>query len=841
MPQVRTQSIYRTSTLLTMGVILLVAFALRVRQLEVYPAGLSFDEGTNAVDATLTATTGALPFFEEGFGRPEPTYRAVLAVGVWLWGPSIWSMRAFTALLNTVLVAIVFRLTWEWLADLPHAARIGGALVAAGTLTMLVGHLTLSRALYRAAPMWFCIALTALFLIRGLRTNRWRDFTLGGFFAGGVVYTYTAGWFVPPTLLALGASRLLFDRRSAAMWLPRLLFAGIVAVVVAAPVLYLALTMPEIIFTRTTDVVAQTTNLVQASRAAIDQLIVAGDENPQYNTASAPVVAWLAVPFFLPGILTSLLRIHQPGSLLLLTMLLVFNLPALLSDEITHGLRISGQFVVVSTLAGAGFAGLLWMLDRIWRSSTGVIRVGQLGALVFVLVGGWQSWETYAGYWRDGGASQQWNVHGLTLDSGEWLFRSDRRAFADWVAAQETPLLLPLAEINRATTRAWLLDDFPQVQPLSPAPTIPEDTRLVIPWVLETGDLLRDAQHLALLHNRTISLLPPLDETSAQSLLAHIDNADHIEGPGPVLTFLGRVQPVEPIALRFAEPWTVSDDPPLVTFDANTLDLVGVDAPRTLKQGETNPITLFWEAQRDPWHDYFSHVQIQTQDYQRVVGQQQQITRWVYPTTVWQPSQRLPDAYGLNLPETLPYGAYRLMVGLSWSVHPPTSDFASTVGLGLDQLAMAAWLKVPQPEPIIIPEDAQPADVRIAGSITLDAVRVVPAETGSIVQCYWQAVADRPSFDATIFVHLLDGQDEIIAQNDQRPHDGRYPTLIWDAGEIVRTDHPIPIASEALKGYRIAVGMYTFPGPLNLPLTQNGTPIVRGRAVLGAVDAFLAQ
>ena len=67
----------------------------------------------------------------------------------------------------------------------------------------------------------------------------------------------------------------------------------------------------------------------------------------------------------------------------------------------------------------------------------------------------------------------------------------------------------------------------------------------------------------------------------------------------------------------------------------------------------------------------------------------------------------------------------------------------------------------------------------------------------------------RPSRDYTVFVHLLDSQEQIRGQADSPPRAGRYPTSIWDAGEVIADLHTLSLGPDLPAGeYRLAIGLY---------------------------------
>jgi hypothetical protein len=72
----------------------------------------------------------------------------------------------------------------------------------------------------------------------------------------------------------------------------------------------------------------------------------------------------------------------------------------------------------------------------------------------------------------------------------------------------------------------------------------------------------------------------------------------------------------------------------------------------------------------------------------------------------------------------------------------------------------------------------------------------------------WQAL--KPiTLDYTVFVHVVDPDEQIRAQRDIQPQAGQYPTNAWSVGEIIQDEHPLFIPIEAPKTrYHINLGLY---------------------------------
>jgi hypothetical protein len=71
----------------------------------------------------------------------------------------------------------------------------------------------------------------------------------------------------------------------------------------------------------------------------------------------------------------------------------------------------------------------------------------------------------------------------------------------------------------------------------------------------------------------------------------------------------------------------------------------------------------------------------------------------------------------------------------------------------------------------------------------------------------------------TVFIHLLDERGEMVAQGDQLPGGGGFPTIGWLPGEVIADHYTIPLQKEAPVGdYRIELGMYDVSTGQRLPV-----------------------
>jgi hypothetical protein len=73
----------------------------------------------------------------------------------------------------------------------------------------------------------------------------------------------------------------------------------------------------------------------------------------------------------------------------------------------------------------------------------------------------------------------------------------------------------------------------------------------------------------------------------------------------------------------------------------------------------------------------------------------------------------------------------------------------------------------------------------------LDRSEVKPGESIRL-RLYWQALR-RPDNAYTVFAHVRDAANHIVAQTDSPPQAGAYPTSFWDADEVVIDERLIEI------------------------------------------------
>ncbi len=125
-----------------------------------------------------------------------------------------------------------------------------------------------------------------------------------------------------------------------------------------------------------------------------------------------------------------------------------------------------------------------------------------------------------------------------------------------------------------------------------------------------------------------------------------------------------------------------------------------------------------------------------------------------------------------------------------------------------------------QTETIPVPE-IQPLQVDFNRQITLTGCHLNQPLTpgnGLHLTLFWQVEAPL-EVDFTVFVQLVDAEDNIHAQGDSKPQNGFYSTLYWQPGERVVDSHTFSLPPDLPPGhYDLLFGFYEFETGLRLQI-----------------------
>ena len=293
---------------------------------------------------------------------------------------------------------------------------------------------------------------------------------------------------------------------------------------------------------------------------------------------------------------------------------------------------------------------------------------------------------------------------------------------------------------------------------------------------------------------------------------------------------------------------------PLNARFGDDLRLIGYDAPRVLQPNTRLPLTLYWQADRDQLSDSMAIVRLLDVNDKPVVQPYYAGKQFIAlnPSSLWMPGKIITDRQDLFVPRALDPGLYRIAVSL-WrypdgEMLPITSEGTYSV----EDAAVFGEIKIPMNVANAKPQQslnvAVGSQIRLIGLDTTiqdksgkpivqnDATRLQAQANQSLsLKLYWHASADIRT-DYKIFMHLVDANGNVVAQQDQAPDEWKYPTRIWDAGEIILDPHLMPLKNLQPGTYRVRIGMYDATSGERLPMLDAGRELPDRQIELGTFE-----
>ncbi|BCM88183.1 hypothetical protein IAD21_00010 [Abditibacteriota bacterium] len=181
--------------------ILCFAGWLRFENLALLPNGFFGDEAVAGFEGQRIFRVGYIgPYSPGAWGQPAgPLYLTALSVG--FFGPTVWAVRAVSALLGTLTVAVLYCLLRRHANVQGHPAR-AIALIGALLLATLNWHLHFSRMGFPVIAWPLCTLLATWAALEAVRHRQARWWAITGFLAGLGIYSYNGHSLC---IIALGA------------------------------------------------------------------------------------------------------------------------------------------------------------------------------------------------------------------------------------------------------------------------------------------------------------------------------------------------------------------------------------------------------------------------------------------------------------------------------------------------------------------------------------------------------------------------------------------------------------------------------------------------------------
>jgi 4-amino-4-deoxy-L-arabinose transferase-like glycosyltransferase len=191
-----------------------------------------------------------------------------------------------------------------------------------------------------------------------------------------------------------------------------------------------------------------------------------------------------------------------------------------------------------------------------------------------------------------------------------------------------------------------------------------------------------------------------------------------------------------------------------------------------------------------------------------------------YPTSEWQPGERVTFNDPVRAPVDAASGDYLLQLRVLGAAGNALGDGE---WLPVGRVILAGRARVFDAPPVDAPLDAQFGDVARLIGYTLQR-EASPASDLLRVTLVWQALRT-PDVSLKVFLHLYGAEDDftVYGQHDSLPAYGAAPTTGWLLGEYIQDEHVLPLDPNWPPGdYRLAVGLYDEPTLQRLTVLAGG-------------------
>ena len=781
-------------------VVILVAVFLRVYRLDTIPHGLLYDEAFNGLDA-LKILDGERPIFLTGnFGR-EALFVYLQAISIAILGQTSLALRVVPAILGILTVVAAY-----FLARRMFNSRV--ALLTCGWLTVSIWHVIFSRTGLRSVSLPLFLAVGFYCLWRGLegvstqatepsgstatekgpRPAIW--FALGGIAIGLSLYTYSAARFAPFVIVALALYLALIHRQLLHKMLPGLVLALTLATLVFLPEGLFFLRHPESLLERAERIWIFNPAIHEGDpgKALLDSAIhslgtlaIRGDGAVDRNIPGRPIFDPISALLMLIGLALSLRRFRQPAYGMVVICLLIMFIPSLLTNVDTPSyLRATALIPMLFMLPALAF-------DRLWQAweshAPAMLRALPILVITLAFLGGaTHTYRSYFGVWPNFPMYSQ-------------VFSTDK------IVTLEVALRKARTEQKPIFVAGSAYDD-PWVQ--FTLPSHPES------HYVRTFDYTRSVIFPVANASATYLFTPGLPQS--QILERYFDESSaRVIGAAPSghpITARTLLDPRPPFEPELAVPARFGDQ----------LFVDGFDAPKDARAGGTMTVRWYWHLLAPDEREFGFTNQLFGED---------DLLRGQYDARGFTPGYWPAGTSGITTfeididPET-PTGAYWLRVAVYERGSQEFSNldvFDAQGNHAGNQLTMGPIKVHGRPSPTstdgLLPKPPSPENllsvtfgdqINLLG-YNLSDQRLVPS--GSLELTLFWSPRGRPAHDYTVFVHLLDSERQLRGQADSPPRSGKYPTSVWDAGEVIDDLHTLSLAPDLPAGqYKIVLGLY---------------------------------
>lgn len=286
----------------------------------------------------------------------------------------------------------------------------------------------------------------------------------------------------------------------------------------------------------------------------------------------------------------------------------------------------------------------------------------------------------------------------------------------------------------------------------------------------------------------------------ARSNDTYISYQDTQGRQGMAWATIGQLEVIRPT--RFPDPSALPIQTRQTVDVAPGVRLLGWDFPAQVaaRPGETLVATLYWQAvpSTAPRPAVTVEALLTGEDGQETVLWRGAPAQGSYPSDGWIDGELVTDRARWPIPHEQAGGHYTVALRVGRATVP------------LAEVTVQGMARLFQP-----PAVATEVGARLGDALRLHGYTLAVRGGALRLELAWQA-EDTVEEDYTVFVHVVDAGDNIVAQQDRMPQDNGYPTSLWVAGEYVPDSYVFPDLPAG--HYRLRAGMYRQADGTRLPV-----------------------
>ena len=265
-------------------------------------------------------------------------------------------------------------------------------------------------------------------------------------------------------------------------------------------------------------------------------------------------------------------------------------------------------------------------------------------------------------------------------------------------------------------------------------------------------------------------------------------------------------------------------DPRNSKLNTEELTLIGYALPQEIQAGQEMWLWLYWQAKASPPPDTVLRISLVSKS--EVVTENYQFAASVGALNSWQPGQVRRAVYHFVTSPRLTGEVAEVKVGL-------ISGQAAEVEASIGQVKLNT-----RPHRFEVPDITHPTNIAFGNSTRLKLIgydlstsSFNPGETLPIT-LYWQAETEM-DINYTVFIQLLNSENQVVAQVDLQPQGGAAPTITWLPNEILTDSYSLPLPVELPSGnYHLITGLYDAATGMRLSVDSGDNFVALGEVTV---------